>query len=87
MRNYVYKCDVCKKETEQQDMKSLDINSGNINFQGSAFGKTYDICIDCLTKTGFKLNNKENDESKHNTKTLEDKLIEILQDLNVQFYE
>ena len=87
MRKYVFSCDICGKEKEGKELKQLEIKSRDITFIGSSYGRNFDICTDCLTEKGFKLNNKENDESKHNTKTIEDKLVEILQDLNIQFYE
>lgn len=87
MRKYVFSCDICGKEKEGKELKQLEIKSRNINFNGNSYGRNFDICTDCLIEKGFKLNSKENNESEHNTKTLEVKIVEILQDLNVQFYE
>ena len=52
---------------------------------------TFDICKDCLKSKGFivepQTEKSDKEIAQHNKKTFEAKFIDLLSDLDVQFYE
>lgn len=92
MKTITHICDVCKKSKGENELAGLEVRSG----KGLTFVDKYqtfyiDICKDCLEKKRFVINRKEGqsdaDIQKANGKNLENKIVEILNDLGVQFYE
>lgn len=95
MKTTSYICDVCKKSVSETDLVSIGVNVKNIYFE-SANGTlqrsaTLDICKDCLRKKGFTIETISKDTKDEiatkNTKTLESKILDILDDLGVAFVE
>lgn len=94
MQTTNYICDICKTSKSQTDLSQIIVNTRGITISQNHYHADikFDICKDCLKKKGFIVNpipeeqNKE-EVGKSNNKTLENKIIEILDDLGVQFYE
>lgn len=87
-------CDVCKKSVGETELKSLSISmKGVIAPNGYASTQTVskDICKECLEKKGILSSvpdgQKYEDVNAKNNKSLEDKLMDILEDLGVAFAE
>lgn len=94
MRTEVYTCDICKQSKSKGDLSNMDIHAQVIRLASGPWAKPihFDICKDCLKKHGFIVNPKESEVSedeaeKHNEATLKNKILDILTDLDVQFYE
>lgn len=92
MRTTNYICDVCKISKSQEDLSKILVETVGIKTNYEHFPKLeIDICKSCLEKKGFVVNPKpdQTDEEiiKKNDNNLRDKLIDILVDLDVQFYE
>lgn len=93
MQTTIYQCDKCKQSKSQEDLCKINVKTEGIRIKERGFYSELkiDICKDCLEKKGFIINSKtelSNDEvAEKNSKTLENKLVEILEDLGVQFYE
>lgn len=88
MHKTVYTCDICKKEKEEKEIKNLGINSPDISFYGSSYSKNFEICTDCLKEKGVNFEPKPlKNLAEENTKALGDKIVDILADLGVRFYE
>lgn len=94
MKTTNYICDRCKTSKSQEDLSQIKVNTRGITISRNHYHSDieFDICKDCLKKKGFIVNPipEEQDEEevkKANNKTLENKLLEILEDLGVQFYE
>lgn len=94
MTKTIYTCDICHQEKKQDELAKIELRStGGINIKNSnnffGGGRLLDICSDCLKKYGFDVEAKHDDEYKkqaeQNRKTLEDKLLDILEDLGVRF--
>lgn len=89
--NYI--CDICKTSKSEDDLCQMKISTKGLKIvEGSYYNElNVDICKDCLNKKGFIINPKpeetEDDIKKKNSQILENKLIDILDDLGVQFYE
>lgn len=85
-------CDKCKQSKSETDIFSIDI-SYKIKTQSSYYHSVSakkDICKQCLDKLGLltELPSKDTDEmAKKNAKTFEDKFVDLLCDLGVQFEE
>lgn len=94
MQTTNYICDVCKTSKSKTDLCRIKVRTEGlrINEKGGYYNDLeIDICKDCLEKKGFIINKKteetEEEISKKNSKTLESKIIDILDNLGVQFYE
>lgn len=93
MKTTNYICDMCKTSKSEEDLCQMRISTKGIRIkEGSYYNElNVDICKECLEKKGFIINKKTEESieeiEKKNSKTLESKLIEILDDLGVQFYE
>ena len=93
MQTTNYICDICKTSKSQDDLCQMKISTKGlkINKGGYYSELNVDICKECLEKKGFIINPKpeetEDDMKKKNSQVLENKLVEILEDLGVQFYE
>lgn len=94
MTKTIHTCDICHQEKEASELAKIELRSaGGINIKGSSgyfgTGHILDICHDCLNKYGFDVEKKSDEEHKkqaeQNRKTLEDKLLDILEDLGVRF--
>lgn len=94
MKTTTYICDTCKKSVSQNDLVELTLGVKNLFFnQESSYSRnqvTKDICKECLKKKGFVIeenitkDNKDEIFSK-NERTLESKIIDILEDLGIAF--
>lgn len=94
MQTTNYICDICKTSKSQTDLSQIIVNTRGITISQNHYHADieFDICKDCLKKKGFIVNpiteeQKKEEVEKSNNKTLENKIIEILDDLGVQFYE
>lgn len=93
MQTTNYICDVCKTSKSKEDLCQMRVTTQGLKIkEGSYYNElNVDICKNCLEKKGFIINPKpeetEEDIKKKNSQVLENKLIEILEDLGVQFYE
>lgn len=94
MQTTNYICDVCKTSKSKEDLCKIKVRTEGLKMQGK--GSYYDdlvidICKNCLEKKGFIINPKpeetEEDIQRKNSQTLENKIIDILYDLGVQFDE
>ena len=93
MKTTIYQCDKCKQSKSQEDLSKICVTTRGITISSNHYHPEieFDICKDCLEKEGFIVNPEpelsEEEIKKKNYKTLENKLLEILEDLGVQFYE
>lgn len=93
MQTTVYQCDVCKKSKSKEDLSNIRVNTRGITISTNYYHPDveFDICKECLEKKGFIVNPKpelsSEEIAKKNCNNLENKLVEILVDLGVQFYE
>ena len=94
MKTQIFTCDICKQSKSENDLASISITTRGITITKNHYhpALSVDICPDCLKKKGFVVNPKEENITeeeavKKNEKTLENKFLEILEDLGVQFYE
>ena len=89
MQTTNYICDMCKTSKSKEDLCQMRVTTNGLKIkEGGYYNElNVDICKDCLEKKGFIINKKPEEVAKKNSKTLESKLIEILDDLGVQFYE
>lgn len=93
MQTTNYICDMCKTSKSQEDLSQIRVNTRGITISQNHYHADieFDICKDCLKKKGFIVNpiprEQEDEVGKANNKTLENKIIDILEDLGVQFYE
>lgn len=93
MKTTNYICDMCKTSKSEEDLCQMRVSTKGIRIkEGGYYNElNVDICKECLEKKGFVINKKSEESTeeieKKNSKTLESKLIEILDDLGVQFYE
>lgn len=93
MKTTNYICDLCKTSKSEEDLCQMRVTTQGLKIkEGSYYNElNVDICKNCLEKKGFIINPKpeetEEDIKKKNSQVLENKLIEILEDLGVQFYE
>lgn len=93
MKTVVYTCDSCKQSKSETDLSRIRVNTRGITISLNKHHSEieYDICKDCLKKKGFIVEPspemQENEVRNHNSKTLESKLLDLLEDLGVQFVE
>lgn len=91
METITHICDICKQSKGKEELARLEIRSSGLEFLDRYTTKKVDICKSCLEKKNFIVNMREDkkldDIQKINNKNLEDKIIDILSDLGVQFYE
>lgn len=89
----VYTCDICKQSKSIGDLAKIRVSSEGIKMKNVGYnGITIDICSSCLQKKGFIVDAKPTKEEQEkveikNAKTLEDKLLDILEDIGVAFAE
>ena len=93
MKTTTYICDKCQKTVEKEELVPLEICGAIITELNPYIHTTViskDICKTCLTEKGLliKYNHETyKEDRKHNEKTLEDKMLEILEELGVAFLE
>lgn len=94
MQTTNYICDICKTSKSKEDLSQIRVNTRGITISQNHYHPDieFDICKDCLKKKGFVVNpipedQNEEEVRKANNKTLENKILDILEDLGVQFYE
>ena len=99
MKTTTYICDICSKSVSETELTTLKVNMEarrKVGLSASSYNMiktcSKDICLDCLKKKEIVnktfLDPKEPEETeKSNTRTVEDKFIEILSDLGVQFVD
>lgn len=91
METITHICDICKQSKGKEELARLEVRSSGLEFLDRYTVKKVDICKSCLEKKNFIVNMREDkkldDIYKINNKNLEDKIIDILSDLGVQFYE
>ena len=91
METITHICDICKQSKGKEELARLEVRSSGLEFLDRYAIKKVDICKACLEKKNFIVNNREdktlNEIKNINNKNLEDKLIDILSDLGVQFYD
>lgn len=89
--NYI--CDICKISKSKQDLCQMKVSTEGLKIdKGNYYNSlAVDICKECLENKGFIINPKpeqtEEDIKKKNSQVLENKIIDILEDLGVLFYE
>lgn len=95
MKTTSYICDCCKKSVSQEDLVSLNITCSGLRFSNNSYkptvSKEIDICKSCLSARGFVIEKPEDGQfeqvNKQNERTLEERFIDILEDLGVAFVE
>lgn len=94
MQTTNYICDICKTSKSEKDLSNILVNTRGITISQNHYHADlkFDICKECLKKKGFVVNPIPEEKTKEeiekaNNKTLENKILEILEDLGVQFYE
>lgn len=97
MKTTTYICDSCKKSVSEAELIALEVGlTGDICIKDGerryAKQAHLDICKDCLRKKGFVIEAPQDKDERHeaqakNQKTLENKLIDILEDIGVAFVE
>ena len=89
-------CDECKSSVGEKELYSFDVDLKGHNqprYSPSYISIKKDICKKCLEKRGVLTELSDEDREakeealKKNTKCVEDKLIEILEDLGVAFQD
>jgi|WetSurMetagenome_2_1015567.scaffolds.fasta_scaffold1303762_1 hypothetical protein len=99
MKTTTYICDDCKKSVGELDLCSIRVTltvstkmSGSYVSNHSVNPIEKEVCVDCLKKHGIVsqefIDNKQSRELEaKNVKTIEDKMLDILEDLGVHFDE
>lgn len=93
MKTEVYTCDLCKCSKSPSDLSSISVTTRGITIRQNHFHPpvSIDICKDCLKAKGFVVNPVPTKDiervGKQNENTLRDKLLDILEDLDVSFHE
>jgi hypothetical protein len=89
-----YICDVCKKSVGESELYgvsvSITVPKKPDTYSQKLLTINKDICEECLKNKGIVVDipeDKKNKISESNKKTLESKLIDILEDLGVAFQE
>ena len=91
MKTVTHICDICKKSKGENDLAILKVKTEKILIKGISNYQELqiDICSDCLRKKGFSVGNTNIEDVEsvkaQNRKTLEDKLLDILEDMGVAF--
>ena len=87
----VYTCDICKQSKDRNDLSKIEVKTEGIRIKYDRYSPMkIDICKDCLKRKGFIVEAKDDEKEqaeKQNSKTLEDKIYEILEDMGVAFVE
>ena len=93
MKTTTYICDKCKKSVGAEDLTEIKF-SANIIKQPNGYNSSQiinkDICKKCLEEKGLIIEfNQEKyaQDLNKNKKTIEDKILEFLEDLGVVFQE
>ena len=96
MKTTTYICDVCKKSVGEAELFEVSTSLA-VPKQERGYSKTLtsckkDVCRDCLEKkgivtAGYGIKDEHELAETKNQKTLESKLIDILEDLGVSFGE
>jgi hypothetical protein len=92
MKTTTYICDTCKKSVGESELTTLSI-SMKMSKSPSGYAATVtankDVCKACLEKKGILVtvpeDQKHEDAVSKNQRTLEDKLVDILEELGVIF--
>ena len=93
MKTTTYICDKCKKSVGAEDLIEIKFSANLIKKPSGYYSPQLinkDICKKCLEEKGLIIEfNKEKYEQdlKKNEKTIEDKILEFLEDLGVAFQE
>jgi|BioPla2DNA2_1021312.scaffolds.fasta_scaffold134457_2 hypothetical protein len=91
MKTQVYTCDTCKQTKSENELCQISvITRGITNGDKYAPPLEIDICRTCLEKKGFVVKDRDmltDVENKQNKQNLEDKIIDILRDIGVAFYD
>jgi len=92
MKTQIFTCDLCKQSKSENDLCHLTVGTRGITISPNKYHSdiNIDICKDCLEKKGFVIKPEDKmieAEINKNKKTLEDKIVDILQDLDVAFHE
>lgn len=91
METITHICDVCKESKSKTELARLEIRCNGLSFFDRYTTLKVDICKSCLEKKNFTVNKREDKTEEEiqntNSKNLENKIIDILSDLGVQFYE
>lgn len=88
-RTIVDTCDICKKQKDLKEMARISIEVSGIHIKNADRYNPMkiDICKECLEEKGFDVVGNYERAAENNKKTLEEKLLEILEDLGVSFEE
>lgn len=92
MKTEIYTCDLCKKSVGSNQLSHITLNTRGITLSPNKYHSDIkiDICKDCLKKKGFIIEatpEEVEQADKANQKTIESKIIDILEDLGVAFHE
>lgn len=91
MKTTTHICDICKESKSETELAHLEIRSKGLSCFDRYRTLEVDICKSCLEKRNFIVNKREDKTEEEiqniNSKNLENKIIDILSDLGVQFYE
>lgn len=93
MKTTTYICDKCKKSVGEDELVPLSISAYFIQVQNTYKTTTKadrDICKSCLREKGLLVEADAEtlkERTGRNEKTLEDKMLEILEELGVAFLE
>ena len=93
MKTTTYICDKCKKSVGAEDLIEINFSANLIKKPNGYYSSqpiNKDICKKCLEEKGLIIEfNEEKYEQdlKKNEKTIEDKILEFLEDLGVVFQE
>lgn len=91
METITHICDICKQSKSKEELARLEVRSSGLEFFDRYSNLKIDVCKACLEKKNFIVNEREDKSLKdiqtQNQYNLEDRIIEILSDLGVQFYE
>jgi hypothetical protein len=93
MKTIVHTCDICKQSKSEDDLAHIGVTTRGITISSNRYHPAieFDICKDCLEIKGFIVESPAEMDAteveKRNTKTLEGKILDILDDLGVAFHE
>lgn len=93
MKTITYICDKCKQSKSDTDIVTIETSYQIVRTDNSyrhTARASKDICKSCLDKLGLltELPPQDTDEQlRKNSKTFEDKFVDLLYDLGVQFEE
>jgi len=93
MKSTVFTCDICKKSKDEGDLCKMEVKTSGIKIKASTRYNVLevDVCKVCLKEKGFIVEPKPDMDDQQvegrNKMTLEEKLYEILEDMDVAFNE